>query len=83
MTARSTTSAAGPRTTAKPTSTEVLACGADNRLADDGWTVRIHHGTVEWIPPPELDVGRARVNFYHHHHRLLAPDDADEDDDEA
>jgi hypothetical protein len=54
---------------------EVLACGADNRLAEDGWTVRIRRGIVEWIPPPELDTGQARINFYHHPHRLLAPDD--------
>jgi len=45
---------------------EVLACGADNRLAEERWTVRIHRGRVEWTPPPELDTGQARVNFYHH-----------------
>jgi hypothetical protein len=55
---------------------EVLACGADNRLAEDGWTVRIRRGVAEWLPPPELDVDSsnraARVNFYHHPERLLA-----------
>jgi hypothetical protein len=54
---------------------EVLACGADNRLAEDGWTVRIRRGVAEWLPPPELDVDSsnwaARVNFYHHPERLL------------
>jgi hypothetical protein len=54
---------------------EVLACGADNRLAEDGWTVRIHRGTAEWTPPPQLDTGQARINYYHHPHRLLTPDD--------
>jgi hypothetical protein len=62
---------------------EVLACGADNRLAEDGSTVRIRRGIVEWIPPPELDTGQAHINYYHHPHRLLAPDDdTDEDEDE-
>jgi hypothetical protein len=27
---------------------------------------------VEWIPPPELDVGQARINYLHHPERLLA-----------
>jgi hypothetical protein len=55
---------------------EVLACGADNRLAEEGWTVVIRNGGAEWIPPPELDVGQTRTNFYHHPERLLAdPDD--------
>ena len=51
---------------------EVLACGADNRLAEEGWTVQIRDGVVEWIPPPELDVGQARFNYVHHPERLLA-----------
>ena len=53
----------------------VLACGGDNRLAEEGWTVTIRNGTVEWIPPPELDVGQHRVNYYHHPERLLTPED--------
>ncbi len=65
---------------------EVLACGPDNRLAEDGWTVRIRRGVAEWLPPPELDTGSphpaARVNFYHHPERLLAPND-DEPEREA
>jgi len=48
-----------------------LACGGDNRLAERGWTVQLRNGTVEWIPPPELDVGQARVNYLHHPERLL------------
>ncbi|MCW2732271.1 MAG: hypothetical protein JWR13_3087, partial [Mycobacterium sp.] len=51
---------------------EVLACGADNRLAETGWTTRIRHGIAEWIPPPPLDVGQPRINYYHHPQRLLA-----------
>ena len=56
----------------------VLACGGDNRLAEEGWTVHIRDGIAEWIPPPELDTGQARVNFYHHPARLLAPPDEPE-----
>jgi hypothetical protein len=52
-----------------------LACGADNRLAEHGWTVTVGPNGVEWIPPPELDVGQARVNYLHHPERLLAPKD--------
>jgi len=57
----------------------VLACPADNRLADDGYHVRIcADGSVEWIPPPENDVGQARTNVYHHPERmLLTTSDAD------
>jgi hypothetical protein len=51
---------------------EVLACGADNRLAETGWTTRIRHGIAEWIPPPPLDIGQPRINYYHHPQRLLA-----------
>jgi hypothetical protein len=55
---------------------EVLACGPDNRLAETGWTVAIRNGIAEWTPPPHLDTGQARVNYYHHPERLLAePDD--------
>ena len=55
----------------------VLACGGDNRLAEDGWTVTIRNGIAEWIPPPQLDTGQHRINYYHHPERLLAPDDDD------
>jgi hypothetical protein len=55
-----------------------LACGPDNRLVDtnDGWTTTINaYGDVEWIPPPQLDTGQARVNHYHRPERLLRPPD--------
>ncbi len=55
-----------------------LACGPDNRLVDkdDGWTTTINtRGDVEWIPPPDLDTGQARVNYYHRPELLLRPPD--------
>jgi hypothetical protein len=62
--------------------TQTLACGGDNRLAEEGWTVQIRHGIVEWIPPPRLDVGQPRINYLHHPERLLQePDDEDDEDD--
>jgi hypothetical protein len=62
-----------------------LTCGPDNRLLHEtGWTVRKRKdGRTEWIPPPNLDTGQARINFYHHPHRYLVPDEhagTDEDD---
>jgi hypothetical protein len=52
-----------------------LACGPDNRSVDeDGWTTTINtHGDVEWHPPPALDTGQARVNYYHRPELLLHP----------
>jgi hypothetical protein len=55
-----------------------LACGPDNRMVDKkgGWTTRLNERhEVEWIPPPHLDTGQARVNYYHTPERLLTPDD--------
>jgi hypothetical protein len=55
-----------------------LACGPDNRMVDDdgGWTTTINaRGEVEWTPPPHLDTGQARVNYYHRPERLLHPPD--------
>ena len=55
-----------------------LACGPDNRMVDTtGWTTRNRpeDGVTEWIPPPELDCGQARINNLHHPERILAPDD--------
>ncbi|KAA0095369.1 HNH endonuclease [Mycolicibacterium sp. P1-18] len=49
-----------------------FACGGDNRLAEHGWTVHLRDGVVEWLPPPQLDVGQARVNYLHHPELLLA-----------
>jgi hypothetical protein len=59
---------------------ETLACGADNRLAEKGWTTVVGPNGVEWIPPPELDVGQPRINAYHHPERLLAPPPEPEDE---
>jgi hypothetical protein len=54
-----------------------LACGPDNRMVGPGgWTTRINsRGEVEWIPPPHLDTGQARINHYHRPERLLRPPD--------
>lgn len=58
-----------------------LACGPDNRIVgkDGGWTTRMNdHCEVEWIPPPQLDTGQARLNYYHRPERLLHPPDEPE-----
>ncbi|OBG67912.1 HNH endonuclease signature motif containing protein [Mycobacterium sp. E735] len=56
-----------------------LACGPDNRLAEQGWTTRTNaRGETEWIPPPHLDHGQPRTNTYHHPERFLR--DTDDDD---
>ncbi|OBG80681.1 hypothetical protein A9X05_20585 [Mycobacterium sp. E3298] len=56
-----------------------LACGPDNRLAEQGWTTRTNaRGETEWIPPPHLDRGQPRTNSYHHPERFLH--DGDDDD---
>jgi Domain of unknown function (DUF222) len=60
-----------------------LACGPDNRLVEDGgWTTRKRKdGRTEWIPPPHLDTGQAKVNDYHHPEKYLVEHEGDEDDD--
>jgi hypothetical protein len=58
-----------------------LACGPDNRLVDEdgGYTTTINErGEVEWIPPPQLDTGQARINYYHRPEGLLRPPDGPE-----
>ncbi|MEU0494764.1 DUF222 domain-containing protein [Mycobacterium sp. NPDC006124] len=52
-----------------------LACGPDNRMVGPGgWTTRVNDDhDVEWIPPPALDTGQARVNDYHRPERLHRP----------
>jgi hypothetical protein len=52
-----------------------LACGPDNRSVEEqGYTTRKRaDGRTEWIPPPHLDTGQARVNDYHHPERYLRP----------
>jgi hypothetical protein len=48
-----------------------------------GWTTRKRNdGRTEWIPPPQLDTGQARVNDLHHPERLLRPPDENQSDDE-
>ena len=56
-----------------------LACGPDNRLAEQGWTVRKRtDGRTEWLPPPHLDTGQTRINNYHHPEKYLLPDEDDD-----
>ncbi|ANI41806.1 HNH endonuclease signature motif containing protein [Mycolicibacterium vaccae] len=53
-----------------------LACGPHNRSVDTdgGWTTRMNDRCeVEWDPPPDLDTGQARLNYYHRPERLLRP----------
>ena len=61
-----------------------LACGPDNRLVHThgGYSTTINpRGEVEWHPPPGLDHGQHRINYYHRPELLLAPpDDAPPDD---
>jgi hypothetical protein len=58
-----------------------LACPPDNRSASDdgetGWSTSMNsRHEVEWAPPPSLDTGQHRVNYYHRPERLLRPDDS-------
>ncbi len=58
-----------------------LACGPDNREVHDngGYTTSFNdHGDVEWQPPPGLDHGQHRINYYHRPELLLTPPDRDE-----
>jgi hypothetical protein len=61
-----------------------LACPSDNKLIETtGWTTRkCKDGRTEWIPPPNLDTGQARINNYHHPHRYLVPDEYGDGDDD-
>ncbi|KUI33525.1 hypothetical protein AU195_00405 [Mycobacterium sp. IS-1496] len=55
-----------------------LACGPHNRSVDNdgGWSTRMtDQCEVEWIPPPRLDTGQARLNYHHRPERLLRPPD--------
>lgn len=62
-----------------------LACGPDNRLIENtDWVTRKRaDGRTEWIPPPHLDTGQARINDLHHPERLLAEPEDDGADDGA
>jgi hypothetical protein len=57
-----------------------LACGPDNRMieATEWITRKRKDGRTEWIPPPHLDTGQARVNDLHHPDRILC-DPGDDD----
>lgn len=59
---------------------ECLACGPHNRLVKPGgWRTRKRKdGRTEWIPPPHLDTGQARVNNYHHPEKYLVEDEDDD-----
>ena len=61
-----------------------LACGPDNRLADQpGWITRKNDkGDTEWIPPPQLDTGGPRTNTYFHPEKMLGDKNDGEDDDD-
>ena len=61
---------------------EALACGPHNRLVKPGgWKTRKRKdGRTEWIPPPHLDSGQARVNNYHYPEKYLLESESDEDD---
>jgi hypothetical protein len=49
-----------------------LACKPDHKLVDKGWrTIKLENGSTQWIPPPHLDHGQARVNDYHHPERFF------------
>ena len=56
-----------------------LACGPDNRrVKPGGWSTRKRNDSrTQWLPPPQLDTGQARVNNYHHPQRYLLPDNGE------
>jgi len=60
-----------------------LACGAQHKIAEQGWTTRKNQrGDTEWIPPPHLDYGQPRINTFHHPEKQLRDDDDDDDEGE-
>lgn len=52
-----------------------LACPPHNGIVKPGgWATRMRKdGRTEWLPPPHLDCGQARVNDIHHPENLLSP----------
>lgn len=54
-----------------------LACGPDNRsVTDGGWSTHMNDlSEVEWTPPPHLETGQARLNYYYRPELLLRPPD--------
>jgi hypothetical protein len=60
-----------------------FGCGGHHPLAEEGWITRKNKdGDTEWIPPPHLDHGQARINTFHHPEKLLRDGDGDRDEDE-
>jgi Domain of unknown function (DUF222)/HNH endonuclease len=58
-----------------------LACGAQHKIAEQGWTTRKNQrGETEWIPPPHLEYGQPRINTFHHPEKLLRDDEDDDDE---
>jgi hypothetical protein len=58
-----------------------LACGAQHKIAEQGWTTRKNQrGDTEWLPQPHLDHGQPRTNSYHHPEKLLCDDEDDDDE---
>jgi len=52
-------------------------CGPDHTLCSQGWKTRKnHHGETETLPPPHLDTGQPRINYYHHPEKLLRDNDS-------
>ena len=53
-----------------------LACQPDNLMIDTtAWTTgKNTTNHTEWLPPPDLDTGRHRINGYHHPERHLLED---------
>jgi Domain of unknown function (DUF222) len=63
---------------------ETFACPPHNRLViEGGWRTRKHRdGRTEWILPPSLDTGQARINKFHHPEELpIEGDDSTGGDD--
>ena len=58
-----------------------LACQPDNLMIDNtAWTTgKNTTNHTEWLPPPDLDTGRHRINGYHHPERHLLEDQGDEE----
>jgi len=55
----------------------IFACECHHPLLEQGWRTRkLPNGTVEWIPPAQLEIPPA-VNDFHHPERLLLKIDED------
>ena len=60
-----------------------LRCDPHHQIiTSGGWKTRKNpRGETETIPPPHLDVGQPRINYYWHPDRLLHGDDEQDTDD--